>query len=271
MSASYTEQQGANTTTSSFLKFLSRHLLLILVLLWTPLILFQTWNVQHSCVPLVHWGSDRCPIERVTVSPRDPIIKVGKSRSLKVDVQVKGYIKDKSSVDRGVQWVSNDEKTATVNAQGQVFAVAPGLGEIKATANKDNKKSDSVTIQVEGITSVEVEPKSLKIEVGQSRALMSNIKGSGNFSTDVNWSSANPEVATIDKNGLVKAIAPGETSLQVMTKQDSSKNATAKLIVSHSVIIERVIIEPIKDLKVGEVEVIIARVEGLGGNSDDIS
>lgn len=58
------KQQDAKTIATDVLKFLSRHLFLILVLLWTPLILFQTWNVQHSCFPLVNWAGDRCPIER---------------------------------------------------------------------------------------------------------------------------------------------------------------------------------------------------------------
>ena len=244
------------------------------MLLWTPLILFQTWNVQHSCFPLVNWGGDRCPIERVAVSPRESIVQIGKLRQLKTDVRVKDKVKNTGSVDRGVRWVSSNEKIATVNAQGPVVAVAPGSVKITATSRKDKTKSDTVDFLVEGITSVEIQPKNLAIEVGESRTLISKVNSFGNFSTDVNWLSANSEIATVDKKGLVKAIAPGETSLQATAKQDIHKNATAKITVSRSVIIEQVTInhnEAIDNLKVGEVKAITAIVEGLGANSDDIT
>ncbi len=268
------KQQDAKTATNSVIKFLSRHLLLVLVLLWTPLIMLQTWNVQHSCFPLVNWGSDRCPIERVTVSSRNLVVQVGKSQQLKTDVRVKDKVKNTSSVDRGVRWVSSNEKIATVNAQGQVVAVTPGSVKITATSRKDKTKSDTVDFLVAGIASVEIQPKNLAIEVGESRTLISKVNKFGNFSTDVNWSSANNEIATVDKKGLVKAIAPGETSLQATAKQDSHKNATVKVTVSRSVIIEQVTInhnEAIENLKLGEVKAITAIVEGLGANSDDIT
>jgi hypothetical protein len=200
------KQQDAKTIATDVLKFLSRHLFLILVLLWTPLILFQTWNVRHSCFPLVNWAGDHCPIERVTVSPRNLIVKAGKSWQLKTDVRVKDKVKNTGSVDRGVRWVSSNEKIATVNAQAQVVAVAPNLVKITATSNKDKTKSDTVGFLVEGITSVEIQPKDLAIEVGQSRTLISKVNSFGNFGTNVNWSSANNEIATVDNNGLVKAI-----------------------------------------------------------------
>lgn len=228
--------------------------------------------MQHSCFPLLNWAGDRCPIEKVTVSPRDLIVKVGKSRQLKTDVQLKDKVKNTGSADRGVRWDSSNKKIATVNAQGQVVAVIPGSAKITATSNKDKTKSDTVAMLMEGITSVEIQPKSLAIEVGDSRTLMSKVNGFGNFDTGINWSSANNEIAKVDNNGLVKAIALGETSLQVTAKQDSHKNVTAKVTVSHSVIIERVSInhdQPINNLRVGEIEVTTAIVEGKGANSND--
>ena len=124
----------------------------------------------------------------------------------KTDVRVKDKVKNTGSVDRGVRWVSSNEKIATVNAQAQVVAIAPGSVKITATSNKDKTKSDTVDFLVEGITSVEIQPKDLAIEVGQSRTLIPKVNSFGNFGTGVNWSSANNEIATVDNNGLVKAI-----------------------------------------------------------------
>ncbi|BAZ02907.1 hypothetical protein NIES37_69200 (plasmid) [Tolypothrix tenuis PCC 7101] len=268
------KQQDTKTTAKSIIKFLSQHLLLIVVLLWTPLILMQTWNVQHSCFPLVNWAGDRCPIERVTISPRELKLKVGRSRQLKADVLVKTNLTNTSSVDREVRWISSNEKIATVNAQGQVFAVAPGVVKITGVSKKDKSKSDTFDLLVEGITNVEIQPKSLVIEVGESRTLIPKVNGFGNFETAVNWSSANKDIATVGNSGLVTAIAQGETTIQAISKQDSHKYVNAKLTVSHNVIIERVIInnnEPLTNLRVGEIKTITAIVEGLGSNSEDIT
>lgn len=268
------KRQDAKTITVNLLKFLSRHLFLILILLWTPLLLFQTWNVQHSCFPLVNWGGDRCPIERVFLSPRDLTVKVGKSQLLKADVRVKASVKNTHSVDRGVHWVSSNEKIATVDAQGRVVAVAPGSAKITATSNKDKTKSETAVILVEGIAGVEIMPVNLAIEVGESRSLVANINGFGNFSNAVNWSSANNQIATVDNNGLVKGITQGETSIQAATKQDSYKSATTKVTVSEIVNIERLIIAldgQFDDFRAGEVRAITATVEGLRANSDDVT
>lgn len=151
-----TNQQDGKKTAHSVLKFLSRHLFLILVLLWTPLILMQTWNIQHSCFPLVNWGGDRCPIEKVIISPKELNLKVGKSLQLKTDVQIKDELRNARAVDRGVKWISNNEKVAEVNSQGQIIAVAPGIVKITATSKKDKTKSDTVNFLVEGITNIEL-------------------------------------------------------------------------------------------------------------------
>lgn len=261
-------------TAHSVLKFLSRHLFLILVLLWTPLILMQTWNIQHSCFPLVNWGGDRCPIERVTISHRELKLKVGKLSQLKTDVRVINQLRNTRVVDRGVGWISSNKKVATVNAQGQIFAIAPGIAKITAISKKDKTKSDTVDFLVEGITNIEIQPKSLALEVGEARTLISKVNGIGNFDTGVNWSSANKEIATVDNSGLVKGIVLGETTIQAVSKQDTHKNVSTKVKVSHNVIIEQVIInsnEPINNLRAGEIKTITSIVQGLGGDSEDIT
>ncbi|MBD2596026.1 Ig-like domain-containing protein [Nostoc spongiaeforme FACHB-130] len=234
----------------------------------------QTWNIQHSCFPLVNWGGDRCPIEKVTVSPKELNLKVGKSLQLKADVQLKNELRNARAVDRGVKWISSNEKVAGVNSLGQIIAVAPGTVRITATSKKDKTKSDTVNFLVEGITNIEIQPKSLALEVGQTRTLISKVNGFGSFDTRVNWSSANKEIATVDNSGLVQAVAQGETTIQAVSKEDSHKSISTKLKISHNVIIDEVIIndnEPINDWRVGEIKTISATVIGLGSDSEDIT
>ena len=52
---------------------------------------------------------------------------------------------------------------------------------------------------------------------------------------DVIWTSSNPEVATVDANGTVTAIAPGQTTIQITVKAKDgsiSKSASYGLTVN---------------------------------------
>ena len=148
MSASYTEQQGANKPDSSFLKFLSRHLLLILVLLWTPLILFQTWNVQHSCFPLVNWGSDRCgdrpydTDEQFVVQPNPLELDINSMAELCAKVEGIG------SINQTIDWYSSDNQIATVDSDGFVTARSKGKVQIFAISKQNFNRSATATVKI---------------------------------------------------------------------------------------------------------------------------
>lgn len=73
----------------------------------------------------------------------------------------------------------------------------------------------------------EVEMESLEITVEQDRVLVSetlqmNVKISPTTTTDRNllWGSTNKTVATVDESGLVTALAPGKTTITVISEAD---------------------------------------------------
>lgn len=73
----------------------------------------------------------------------------------------------------------------------------------------------------------EVEMESLEITVEQDRVLVNetlqmNVKISPTTTTDRNllWGSTNKTVATVDESGLVTALAPGKTTITVISEAD---------------------------------------------------
>jgi hypothetical protein len=112
------------------LRVLPKHLFLILVLLWTPLILLQTWNVQHSCYPLTKvQTADSCFIQKVTVSPDELNFKVGDSQSIKAEVSLE---KADHNIDQSLTWTSSNPKIVAVDTQGRITAIALGKAQITA-------------------------------------------------------------------------------------------------------------------------------------------
>lgn len=89
-----------------------------------------------------------------------------------------------------------------------VFAAAFVLG---SCSNEDNYWAEPVTISGEGVAQHMV-----TIEIGTQLQLNAYngllVAGDG-----IEWESSNPEVATIDENGLVKAVGVGETIITATT------------------------------------------------------
>lgn len=61
------------------------------------------------------------------------------------------------------------------------------------------------------VESVTISPVSQKLAVGGSRTYKAVILPESESSASVSWDSSNPEVATIDANGKVRGMAPGQT------------------------------------------------------------
>ena len=77
--------------------------------------------------------------------------------------------------------------------------------------NEDNFRTETVTISGEGVAHHEV-----TIEKGQTlqlKAATGILAPGGNFV----WESSNPAVATIDANGLVKAVTTGQVVITART------------------------------------------------------
>jgi hypothetical protein len=75
---------------------------------------------------------------------------------------------------------------------------------------------------------VELTPSSAVLHVGDSTALTAWLFGGGNHVLPdrvVHWGSADPSVATVDANGMVRGVAPGTTNI-VATSHAESGTAT---------------------------------------------
>lgn len=110
-----------------------------------------------------------------------------------------------------ITWSSLDETIATVTQEGLVSALKEGTTTVTASANE---KSASCTIQVS-----KDEPPVFTITLNESRL---DLKEGEDFTliattsepATVTWSSGDSNIATVDTNGHVVAIAEGDTYIQ---------------------------------------------------------
>ncbi len=96
------------------------------------------------------------------------------------------------------------------------------------------KSDDANTV----VTGVKLNKKSADLQKGKSLTLKATIAPSNATNQNVTWTSSNKNVATVNKNGKVRAIKAGSTVITVTT-EDGNKTAACKVTV----------LEPVKSIK----------------------
>ena len=152
--------------------------------------------------------------------------EVGQSISLATAVTPEGAtISD-------INWSSDDETIATVSNSGVVSLLAPGTVKITATMGDISSEfeivvSESIVVSIIG---------NENLQVGETCQLT----GVTNSTDSIVWTSSNEDLATVDDNGLVTALAVGiaeinaavEGNLAHVTIEIRAKEITYTLAVS---------------------------------------
>lgn len=94
-----------------------------------------------------------------------------------------------------------------------------------SSSSKESKPSSSTTL-IEP-TGVELNTTNKTMVVNTTDKLVATVKPDNVKDKAVTWSSNNPNVITVDKNGNIKAVGLGEATIKVKTSND--KIATAKV------------------------------------------
>ena len=120
--------------------------------------------------------------------------------------------------DLGIRWTSSDEAVATVDDRGVVIARAPGVAEINVAVQDGSASAVCrVTVTekpVKKAESVQV-PAKLTLNVGgeASKKIVATLTPADAQQVTITYQTSNAAVATVDKNGKVKAIAAGTATI----------------------------------------------------------
>jgi len=124
-----------------------------------------------------------------------------------------------------VEWTSSNPKVATVNGNGLVTALKKGTVTITCTARDDSgvKATCEIIVEDKLLSKLILNKSSAKIKKGKTLQLkVKTFKPADAFNKKVKWTTSNKKVATVDKNGKVKAKDKG-TCYIICTAQDGGK------------------------------------------------
>lgn len=162
----------------------------------------------------------------VTVTPDQATMTAGQARAFRAFLNyADGSTQEITAV---AQWTSGERDVALVSTTagsiGLVTAVGPGQTKISAAITVDAAKfkgSAQLTVLAPPLAAITTKPTTKKLEVGldaqfKATALYVN-ELTADVTGDVDWSSTNPAVATIEntgpKKGLVHPITAGATTI----------------------------------------------------------
>ncbi len=165
-------------------------------------------------------------VTKIVLNKTSMSLKVGASETLRATVT------PANATDKTITWSSSNTKIATVDKTGKVKAASAGTARITAKTSNGKTAVCTVTVTkpVVKVTSVKLNRTKLTLNKGKTVSLKATVNPSGATNKRVSWKSSNTKVATVDKNGKVKAVSKGTATITVTTA-DGSKRATCKVTV----------------------------------------
>lgn len=151
----------------------------------------------------------------IKVTPEKVTVEKGQTANLNV-----AYLPADTTDEKAVTWKSENESVATVDEKGVVTAVGGGTTKIVATATANDKITAVCEVKVPiHTTGIELEPTEIVgLRKGDTEKLTVSFKPANTEdSKEVKWTSSDPEVASVNNDGVVTGLAKGEATITVTT------------------------------------------------------
>ena len=123
-----------------------------------------------------------------------------------------------------VEWTSSDESVATVDATGMVVAVSAGETDITASVTDSEMSAVcKVTVKVAAKDITVPDNLDVKLNDGNETTVEATVSPADATDVKVSYASTDEAVATVDKDGRVQVLQPGECDITTTLMQNGEK------------------------------------------------
>ena len=123
-----------------------------------------------------------------------------------------------------IEWTSSDESVATVDATGMVVAVSAGEADITASVTDSEMSAVcKVTVKVAAKDITVPDNLDVKLNDGNETTVEATVSPADATDVKVSYASTDEAVATVDKDGKVQVLQPGECDITTTLMQDGEK------------------------------------------------
>lgn len=143
----------------------------------------------------------------------------------------KGYVVTPNNTDDKIEWTSSNDNVVSVKMSGNradLKAVSAGTATLTATATSGVSASITVTVVPKkiSVTGISI-TKEVTLNVGQTHTLTPTVlPENANETVTYSYTSNNEKVATVDANGVIRAVGPGTASITAKTNTNRSANCS---------------------------------------------
>lgn len=145
------------------------------------------------------------------------------------------YNPDNTTDDKSVVWSSSDPKVATVDQDGNIKGIKPGKTTITVTSQFNDQFKDEIEVEIYEIPmeSIQLDKTSLELTVDDTYQCKATVLPENTTdSKKLSWKSSDETIATVDKNGKIKALKKGNATITVSAKDGEIKSVLKLKVVN---------------------------------------
>src|SRR5690606_32802901 len=153
---------------------------------------------------------------KITLNQTQVELMAGQSFGLTAEVS------PQNTHNKGIVWSSSNSSIATVDQYGNVIAKTEGTVQITAKSSENPNISASCSIKVipARAVSISLSEHLRSLDIGGTFTIFATVFPNNVKNKGIIWSSSNPKIASVDQNGVVKAISSGTVEI-IATSQDN--------------------------------------------------
>lgn len=135
-----------------------------------------------------------------------------------------------------IEWSVNDgcQNVVSVDQNGRVKALEVGSAVITASAGSISTTCN-VTVMPIVVTSISLNRQTIDAEIGAEYQLVASVLPADATNKDVEWSTSDDKVATVNNTGLVNILDKGHCIITATATDGSNLSATCKIDVSSAI------------------------------------
>lgn len=155
------------------------------------------------CNVIVSQPADGMTLDKSTYS-----MKTGDS------VKLNAVFTPENTTNQKIKWSSDNTDVASVGQGGVVTAFSTGTATITAESEDGGYTSSCTIVVTQKTLGLRLEERVIKINVGETASITAKALPSNAGNKNINWSSSNTSIATVDESGIVTAVKAGEVYIK---------------------------------------------------------
>ena len=171
----------------------------------------------------------------------------------------------------GLVWESNNTAVAIVNQSGKVTAIKAGKATITVKLKNDESKSSTceVTVKAADPSAITLSETSIELAINDTETLKATVFPADASTENLEWTSSNTEVASVDNAGVVTGLKAGTATITVKVK-NTDISATCEVKVKEATPTAVSLDKEKEEVTVGSTVTLTATFEGATPATDKI-